>query len=264
MSEGILPWRALGGHRGLAVPLDLLRADPVVVLQALEVLSGDLAGGVATGIQQPDAELRLVAAGSCNQQLRVRGTEDVVLAGVHVVFVAADEVEHLRLGHAGAVDEGILVVVAEGQRPLDLAGLHRLDDVVDRLLDLGRGLRLAVDDVPVDHHEVGLFGLDDLVHQFQGAPVGQRSVLGVVELHDLELAVRDGTSALRSPMIRAGWRRYRQLRIALLQPGCRSRPLPCRRQGFRGGGPKRRDSHYAFQGFRPWGMPNTKGPGVVI
>ena len=189
MSEGTLPWRRSVAIGGLAVPLDLFRADPVVVLQALEVLAGDLAGGVATGIQQPDAELRLVAVGSGNQQLRVRGTEDVILAGVHVVFVAADEVEHLRLGHVGAVGEGILVVVAEGQRPLDLAGFHRLDDVVDGLLDLGGGLRLAVDDVAVDQHEVGLLGLDDLVHQFQGAPIGQRPVLGVVELHDLELAV---------------------------------------------------------------------------
>lgn len=116
-------------------------------------------------------------------------------------------------------------MVAESQRPRNPSGFHWLHDVVDSLLDLGSGLGITVDDVAVDEREARLLGIQDLLHQFKGAPVGTRAILGVVELNDLELAIcREFQFWPRS-------------RSRLLSRCCgRGRTVGCEQPGNRGGG----------------------------
>ena len=80
-------------------------------------------------------------------------------------------------------------MVAIGDRPRDATGLHRDDDVVDRLLHRQPRLAPAGDHIAVDDHEVRLLLVEHLLHQLDGAAVGELVVLRVVELHHLEGAV---------------------------------------------------------------------------
>jgi hypothetical protein len=61
--------------------------------------------------------------------------------------------------------------------------------MVQCLLDLQLGIAPAVDNVPIDHHEVRLLRVQRAVHQLDGPAVRLFVVLGVVELDYLELAV---------------------------------------------------------------------------
>ena len=192
-ARGLLAETGRGGLGGLLVPADLLGAEPVVALEAVRGLTaGVRLGGVAAGVEQPDREGRGDAAGSAHQDLRVGVTGDAGHGrGVEVVPVLAHEVEDAGLRHDGAVLlHRVLVVVAEGDGPLDAARLHRGHDVVDGLLDLEVGPGRSVDHVAVDEGEVGPLPVQDLAHELDGAAVDVRAALGVVELHDPHAAGR--------------------------------------------------------------------------
>ncbi|MCY1232503.1 hypothetical protein D9M72_449980 [compost metagenome] len=62
--------------------------------------------------------------------------------------------------------------------------------MVECLLDLKFRVAPTVDHISVDHHKVRLLGFQGPVHQFDRATVRLLVVLGVVELDNLERAVR--------------------------------------------------------------------------
>ena len=177
-----------GGHRHAAVGRLQLRALGVVPVKLGLGDAGVTAlGGVVIGIHHIDVEHRLAAVVALDLHVAGEGIGAVLSGVVHGIPLI--ELIHLRLvQHAGPV----MVVVAQGCDEGDAALFQRLADIVDgHAVILRIGQRIDVGKlVAHEHHQVGVFGIEDLLHEVGHLRVAVLAhVLGVVQHHDLEGAV---------------------------------------------------------------------------